>query len=67
MNTDVNRAVMHTEEVIARIRKLVALYAQVNRELSVVADQLAAIDRSAERMGVKPRDQVRHGPVSEDE
>ena len=53
MNADVNRALMHTEEVIRRSRKVIELYAQVERELSVAQDQLIAVDHHAARWGVR--------------
>ena len=53
MNNDLNRALMHTENVIRRAENLRRLFRQIDQCLSVAQDQLIAIDHSAERMGVK--------------
>lgn len=53
MESDLAKLIIHTEDVIRRTRKILALYAQVERELSVAADQLAAVEHSAHRAGLR--------------
>ena len=52
MNVDINRALMHTQDTIRRVDKIVVLFAQVQRELSVVDDQLEAIKLQAQNYGL---------------
>ena len=53
MNNDLNRAIMHTEDVLRRTEKIRRLFRQVEQCMQVIHDQQNAIDHSAERMGVK--------------
>ena len=52
MNNDLNRALMHTEEVIRRTEKIRLLFRQVEQCLHVVNDQLEVINDSTHRMGI---------------